>query len=625
MRDISVTVIAERHSDSEQIAQQLREFVGLKTLIKTETFKTASRLDDQTTPIPGTNMQTTCLIVGVQGQEPDIIPVRYNLTRKGWQTIMKATKFLRGARVAVTGPSANVAAEVAESLRRLDIEGLRLDSVSISNLGGCNFDFILAADTYFEPTDTPGRIIRLGPLLLSPVVIADLLYRQGLDNEAAKATLAQYLRKVKLVNDDYLGLLDLTRNKTQHTVPSKNGGSGRKYKLGQGMKYTLVDLVGKTPALKRAKELVEQLKNSTSSVVLQGETGTGKEMFAQAIHAISPRGSKRFTTINCASIPETLAESELFGYEDGAFTGARKGGKEGLFENADGGTIFLDEINDMSLDIQARLLRVLEDGTLTRVGGHKLITVDVRIIAACSKPLDDYVKQGYFRKDLFYRLCVIPINLPSLRERIEDIPLLVQHFLTLMGETRSITPAVWELFMTYHWPGNIRELKHCLEYMRTVTDNPRELDVLPPHIGQNKTQTGPMHSATPESVRLTKRPSIQTAENRSNGEYEPDRGSGQVVKPGELNLEEEDMFIMEIIEHFNLHGHGIGRRFLTREACQYGIPMSEAEIRTRLSFLRTMGYVEWGAGRSGVKLSGSGQQLVQDQPGRFRFDSPHYN
>mgnify|MGYP001611492317 FL=1 len=183
MRDISVTVIAERLSDSVQIAQQLSDFFGLKTLIKTETFKTASQLGDQTALNPGSSMQTTCLVIRAQGQEPDVIPVRYNLTRQGWQTIMKATKFLRGARVAVTGPSANVAAEVAESLRRLDIEGLRLDSVSISNLGGCNFDFILVVDPYFEPTDTAGRIIRLGPLLLSPVVIADLLYRQDLYDE----------------------------------------------------------------------------------------------------------------------------------------------------------------------------------------------------------------------------------------------------------------------------------------------------------------------------------------------------------------------------------------------------------------------------------------------------------
>ncbi|MCH7696941.1 MAG: sigma-54 factor interaction domain-containing protein, partial [Proteobacteria bacterium] len=216
---------------------------------------------------------------------------------------------------------------------------------------------------------------KLGPLLLSPSVIVDILHRYNLYNNAAKAKIAHYIKKVKLVREDYLNLLGIEYNNTQQVAPPTRIEHGRKSKLCSRSKYTLDNILGQSLPLKKAKAMVEQLKCCTSSIVLYGETGTGKELFAQAIHSLSPRCGSCFLTVNCASIPEALAESELFGYEEGAFTGAKKGGKTGLFEHAHGGTIFLDEISDMPMNTQARLLRVLEDGTLLRVGGRNLINV----------------------------------------------------------------------------------------------------------------------------------------------------------------------------------------------------------------------------------------------------------
>ena len=616
MHDISVAVVAATAGERARIAQQLSDFFGLNILVKTETHDTVSQLGVHA-GIPGSSKHNPCLLAaGPQGQDPAVIPLRYNLTKESWHAIMKAAKFLRGARVAVTATTANVAMEIAETIRCLGINGLRVKPVSVSTLRGCRFDFILVADPRLEPIAAhAGRVIKL-ELLLSPSVIVDLLCRYGQYDEAAKSKMAQYLVNVKLVSDDYLDLLDLAHNKTRHVAPSNNVGHGRKRKLCPRAKYTLDDAIGKSPALNKAKAMVAQLASSTSSVIIYGETGTGKEMFANAIHATSPLGDKCFLTVNCAAIPETLAESELFGYEEGAFTGAKKGGKAGLFEHADGGTIFLDEINNLSLETQARLLRVLEDGTLLRVGGRELINVEVRIIAACSKPLEEFVKLGRFREDLYYRICVIPIYLPPLRERVGDIPLLIRHFLAEMGETRSLSPVTWERIKAYHWPGNIRELKHCLEYMRTVTDDLMELDMLPPHIGQNRILTASNRTGTSGLVQSFEQQSTQRAGKRRAGEYEQDRESGQITAPVESYLAEEDIFLLGIIKHFNALGHGIGRRCLAREANRYGIPMAEGEIRTRLSFLRVMGFVKWGLGRSGVKLSGDGHQVLVEHHNR---------
>ena len=200
------------------------------------------------------------------------------------------------------------------------------------------------------------------------------------------------------------------------------------HKRGLIAKNTLADIAGESDPIVQAKEQAKLYAQSDSTVIIVGETGTGKEIFAQAIHNASPRARGPFVAINCAALPENLLESELFGYEGGAFTGARKEGKPGLFELAHGGTIFLDEIGEMSLAVQARLLRILEEREVMRLGGDRVIPVDVRVIAATNKDLFHKVTQKSFRQDLFYRLCVLQLRLPPLRERLEDIPHLLERF-----------------------------------------------------------------------------------------------------------------------------------------------------------------------------------------------------
>ncbi|WP_144555328.1 sigma-54-dependent Fis family transcriptional regulator [Bacillus sp. X1(2014)] len=240
-------------------------------------------------------------------------------------------------------------------------------------------------------------------------------------------------------------------------------------------KYHFNHLIGNSPAFAATKKLAERISESNSSVLLIGESGTGKELFAHAIHNSSMRASLPFVAINCASIPEHLLESELFGYEDGAFTGAKKGGKKGQFEIANNGTLFLDEIGDMPLSMQSKLLRVLQEKEVQRVGGQRSIAVDVRIIAATHRELEVLVEEGKFRQDLYYRLNVIKIDIPPLRERKEDIPLISQNLLKKL-ERRfyrkgiALSPYVEERLMQHSWPGNIRELENVLERSINVLD-----------------------------------------------------------------------------------------------------------------------------------------------------------
>jgi len=232
-------------------------------------------------------------------------------------------------------------------------------------------------------------------------------------------------------------------------------------------RYSLKNIIGKSQQMKEILELVENIADSNSTVLIQGASGTGKEVIARLIHLKSLRRDKPFIAANCAAIPRELLESELFGHEKGAFTGATYA-KKGRFELAAGGTLFLDEVGEMSLSAQINLLRVLQERELRKVGGTELIKIDVRIIASSNKDLEQEVKEGRFREDLFYRLNVIMISLPRLKERKEDIPLLVDYMLTKYGfesgrGKKSITKEGLDLLMKYDWPGNIRELENVIE------------------------------------------------------------------------------------------------------------------------------------------------------------------
>ncbi len=232
-------------------------------------------------------------------------------------------------------------------------------------------------------------------------------------------------------------------------------------------KYKFENIVGKSEKMVRVLEKVAHIGPTESNVYIEGESGTGKELIARTIHVVSQRKNGPFVAINCAAIPENLLESELFGYKKGAFTGALSS-KKGIFLQAHSGTLFLDEISEMSLPMQAKLLRVLEAGEFYPLGSEEVVKVDVRIIAASNKNLAKLVEQGIFREDLFYRIHVIPIKLPPLRERKEDIPLLARHFLDkyarkMNKKVKGITPSALQKLLLYPWPGNIRELENTIE------------------------------------------------------------------------------------------------------------------------------------------------------------------
>lgn len=251
---------------------------------------------------------------------------------------------------------------------------------------------------------------------------------------------------------------------------------------------TFDDIIGISESLVKTKKHANRAAQSSSTVLITGESGTGKEVFANAIHNAGPRRNGPFIKINCAAIPEQLLESEFFGYSEGAFTGARKGGKPGKFELANKGTIFLDEIGDMSLSVQAKLLRVIQDREVERVGGTQPINVDVRIIAAANQDLQQLVKEQKFRLDLFYRINVITLELPPLRERSKDIVPLARHLIAKLNKElgtriKGITPEAMEILKSYHWPGNVRELGNVLErIINYCTDDYIDLEHLPAHL-----------------------------------------------------------------------------------------------------------------------------------------------
>ncbi len=239
---------------------------------------------------------------------------------------------------------------------------------------------------------------------------------------------------------------------------------------GMEARYSFDDIIGKSKIMRQAIEYAETIANSPSTILIEGESGTGKEVFAQSIHNASNRKNGSFVAINCAAISENLIESELFGYDHGAFTGAKKGGHPGKFELANNGTLFLDEIGDMKPDMQVKLLRAIQESSITRVGGDKVIPVDVRIIAATNKNLQTEVEKGNFRMDLYYRISVIPLYIPSLRERKGDIPSLIRFFLNqksvkLHKDIPHIGYSDLQQLLEYDWPGNVRELENFIEQL----------------------------------------------------------------------------------------------------------------------------------------------------------------
>ena len=331
--------------------------------------------------------------------------------------------------------------------------------------------------------------------------------------------------------------------------------------MGRRAVYTFDKIIGRNEKFLQTVEFAKKVADSRSNILIMGESGTGKELFAQAIHNYSMRRDEPFVALNCGAIPRNLIESELFGYEEGAFTGAKSSGQPGKFEIADGGTIFLDEIGEMPLDLQTRLLRVIEEGTVSRIGSIKENVVDTRIIAATNKDLNEEVRKGNFRKDLFYRLNVLPIKLPALKERKDDIPILIQFFMERISRKLNrrgvkIPEEYMNYLVEYEWPGNVRELENLIELIVNTESIPDSF--------------GKMNTGIVENHR------IGLAELSHANARE---STGEVLK---LELVERQ-HIQKVLSLNNgnitlsARALGIGRNTLYRKMGSYGIVCSEME------------------------------------------------
>ncbi len=302
--------------------------------------------------------------------------------------------------------------------------------------------------------DLVSRVKEISPA--TPALMVSATGETEIVVNAIKAGASDYIKKSDNLEGLWLkisGLLEMQRVKSTEEELERRGAYG--------------GLIGKSYKMRQLIRIISKVAHVNVPIFIRGESGTGKGLVAELIHSLSPRREKPFVTINCPAIPETLLESELFGHERGAFTGAIRE-KAGKFEYADGGTVFLDEIGDLGPELQAKILRVLQGHEFERVGGLKTIHVDVRIIAATNRPIEKSIQEGRFREDLYYRLNVLPIDIPTLRERKEDIPLLASHFLAYFGRKNGkkfseLSPEILSDLTDYDWPGNIRELQSVIE------------------------------------------------------------------------------------------------------------------------------------------------------------------
>jgi len=361
----------------------------------------------------------------------------------------------------------------------------------------------------------------------------------------------------------------------QHRLRAQIIGKGHK------AKYTFEDLVGKSSLMEKTKHIAKRMAISDASVLITGETGTGKEIFAQAIHNASARMDFQFVAVNCAALPESLLESELFGYHEGAFTGARKGGKAGLFELSHMGTLFLDEIGEMPIALQSRLLRVLQEREVMRVGGDNVINVDVRVIAATNRNLKDLIREGKFRRDLYFRLHVLPLKIPPLRKRREDIPLLMNEIQKELDVKLHMTEEAMEVLLNHSWEGNVRELRNYMEYFGSLNKGTIEYSDVP------FIEEEPMEKQTV----IEDHPLIEEFNDKT----------------------QEAIKLLHLLGKAREQKKRMGRRSLVQAMEQQDMWVSEQEIRTIIKKLDELGLVEVSTGRGGTRITALGERVLNEQ------------
>jgi transcriptional regulator with PAS, ATPase and Fis domain len=394
------------------------------------------------------------------------------------------------------------------------------------------------------------------------------------------------LTMMPIIEDNSNNGIIITFKDLSEIIEMENIVRSNLFKKGHTAKYNFSDIVGKSKNITETIEIAKKLSRSNSTLLLTGESGTGKELFAHSIHNASKQQHGPFVAANFAALTESLLESELFGYEEGAFTGARKGGHAGLFEQAHKGTIFLDEIGDASPRIQARLLRVLQEKEVLRIGGTKILPIDVRVVASTNKDLHELVQKGDFREDLYYRLNVLPINIPPLRERKSDIPLLVKMLLKKFpyGNEMVISNEVLTKFMEYDWPGNVRELENVIEYLYNLAGSKIELKDLPLDLEDGKKQQD-----------------VQIQEQQIQNET--------TLKDLEKEIPLQDvLIILRALKNSKDEGNAyIGRKKL---AGLLNYEFTEQMIRSRLEILSQAGFVITKRGPKGTRLLLNGEKYL---------------
>jgi transcriptional regulator with PAS, ATPase and Fis domain len=372
----------------------------------------------------------------------------------------------------------------------------------------------------------------------------------------------------------------------QHKFRTRIIGKGHK------AKYNFNNIVGNSEEITNCKEKAMRMADSNSTVLITGDSGTGKELFAQAIHNNSIRRNYQFVVINCGALPESLLESELFGYEEGSFTGARKGGKPGLFELAHNGTLFLDEIGEMPLSLQSRLLRALQERQVMRLGGDRLIDIDVRLIAATNRNISEMVRKGEFREDLFYRLNVLKLKVPSLNSRKEDIPLILENLKKAFNGSFTLADSAVDALMKHDWRGNVRELKNYVEYLVNLNIETVEASDLPFYDDD-----------------LAEIPEDKTPRN-THREY-VNSSPLELLRETAGKTMDSHMFVLRQLEKGFRENKRLGRRSIYKECENNSLFISEQEIRTILMNLEKCGMAKILKGRGGSVITETGLEILK--------------
>ena len=473
---------------------------------------------------------------------------------------------------------------------------------SISHLRSIGFDFLNLIPYYpgCTPPDnsitiavTPGEIDKvpqgieavydIGPRTFDFTTIVRILSYYGLLEDVIPDYADRYLHRLL----DFAKKFSNVADETSRSLPTL-----RAELIGRGYfaKYHFDDIKGKSKAILDAKAIAEKIARTDLTVLIEGDNGTGKELFASAIHNASDRRRKPFVAINLSALPDQLAESELFGYEEGAFTGARKHGKAGLFQQAAGGTVFLDEIGDISPKMQAKLLRVLQEKEIMRVGGDRIIPVEVRIIAASNRDLRQMIKEKTFRKDLYYRLNEGYLHLPSLAERKEDIPLLISHWQKKMFHSDKVfDPEAMELLMNHDWPGNVRELLNMMKFTFAVCGH---------HTIVPSDLTSLYHEELADEISAVSQPQSLSS-----------KSCEESIKPSSF-LDSASLDVLHAIKELQHMGQIAGRTAVGRFLKDCGRPLSEYRIRKCLDFLLDCGLTSAKEGHYGYRLSSKGAEVL---------------